>query len=83
MSLLCRLKNLVRKGELEEKDLKRIVIIPKDVTNGDMMRIVYPNMRIYESGLEHLNVEVRTGEYPAKLTMNVSSDWWNSIYRKE
>jgi hypothetical protein len=36
MSLLCRLKNLVRKGELEEKDLKRIVIIPKDVTNGDL-----------------------------------------------
>ena len=29
MSLLCRLKKLVHKGELEEKDLDRIVIIPK------------------------------------------------------
>jgi len=30
MSLLCRLKNLVHKGILKEKDLERIVIIPKD-----------------------------------------------------
>ena len=30
MSLLCRLKKLVHKGELEEKDLDRIVIIPKE-----------------------------------------------------
>lgn len=30
MSLLCRLKKLVHKGELEEKDLERIVIIPKE-----------------------------------------------------
>lgn len=30
MSLLCRLKNLVHKGILKEKDLERIVIIPKE-----------------------------------------------------
>lgn len=30
MSLLCRLKNLVHKGILKEKDLDRIVIIPKE-----------------------------------------------------
>lgn len=30
MSLLCRLKNLVHKGVLKEKDLERIVIIPKE-----------------------------------------------------
>lgn len=40
MSLLCRLKNLVHKGTLKEKDLERIIIIPEGTTVGDMTKVV-------------------------------------------
>ena len=57
--------------------------IPEGATNGDMIKAMFPNTRTYESGLDHLSVEVRIGEYPAELTMNVSGKWWDSPYRKE
>ena len=64
------------------KDLE-FITLPDNATNGDMIKAMFPNTRIYESGLDHLSVEVRIGEYPAELTMNVSGKWWDSPYRKE
>lgn len=60
-----------------------VIPIPKGATNGDIIKAIFPNVRTFESGLEHLSVEVRIGEYPSPLTMNVSGDWWNAPYKIE
>ena len=81
MSLLCRLKKLVHKGELEEKDLDRIVIIPKDATNGDMIKAMFPDSEIiFKDGSYETTVDWHTKTHRCHLFDN---DWWNSPYRKE
>lgn len=54
-----------------------------NATNGDIIKALYPRTRDFATGLEYLGVEVRIGEFPSKLTMNVDSDWWNAQYQKK
>lgn len=40
-SLRSRLNKLVYKGLLEKDDLKRIIVLPVDATNGDIMCLLF------------------------------------------
>ena len=74
MSLLCRLKNLVHKGILKAEDLDRIVIIPKDATNGEVAMQMF--------GDKGESIKVCT--YNDKLIgVKLIKDWWNNPYRKD
>lgn len=69
-SLKCRLKKLVHKGLLSEKDLNRIIVVPYNATNGDMIKALFPNY--YDIDL----VE----EYPSG-NIYFNQDWWNTPYK--
>ena len=78
-SLKCRLKNLVRKGLLSEQDLERIVIIPIDATNGDVIKAVFPNTNI-EYWAEYSTYNV---EFPNDNDVkHFSYDWWNAKFER-
>ena len=78
-SLKCRLKNLVRKGLLSEKDLERIVIIPIDATNGDVEIALHPNAKVVRHFSEWEEyVEFNDGKYVAKYNMS----WWNAKFER-
>ena len=75
MSLLCRLKNLVHKGMLKEKDLERIIIIQEGATVGDTIKAVFPNIPLDEN-----DFLVRKSRHD---NTKYWKEWWNSPYRKE
>ena len=78
-SLGHRLKNLVRKGLLSEKDLERIVIIPIDATNGDVVIALHPNANVTKHFSECGEyVEFNDGKYVAKYNML----WWNAKFER-
>ena len=84
MSLLCKLKNLAYKGEISKKDLERIVIIPKDATNGDVIKAVFPNSSIhYHKADELVDDYVSVNINDCDIQQDYSKDWWNLLYRKE
>ena len=58
--------------------------IPKNATNGDMIRTVFPNAiitHVYEvaSGIEKVNVNFYGS---GKSFSSLASDWWNAPYQK-
>jgi len=66
-SLRCRLQGLVYKGLLEKKDLERIVIIPKDATNGEIMEKVFgkefaENIWLFYCKIDWWNAPYKKGE---------------------
>lgn len=81
-SLKCRLKNLVRNGLLRERDLERIVIIPPNATNGEVLEKVFSMSEIIFDGLQEGYINfcmVSNFE-----TINcVSKEWWNAPYKAE
>ena len=68
-SLRSRLKELWRKGVLKDGDLERIVIIPKDATNGDMLKALYP--KVTAGFIGHYVYHI--GEFDL--------EWWNAPYK--
>ena len=79
-SLKCRLKNLVRKGLLREKDLERIIIIPENATIGDMYRIIHPKARCIEYSSKVVDgYELDVDE---KLSLFVPIAVWNKSYKR-
>lgn len=78
-SLKCRLKNLVRKGWLSEKDLERIVIIPIDATNGDVMLALHPKAEVTEND-NLIQMEHRISK--GWNTMLFNLDWWNAKFER-
>lgn len=86
MSLLCRLKNLVHKGTLKEKDLERIIIIPEGATVGDMIKVVFPDVETKVVGYTDYigNMEFHGREVVLEDGIcTIDEEKWNSPYRKE
>ena len=80
-SLKCRLKNLVRNGLLRERDLKRIIIIPPNATNGEVLEKVFPMSEIIFDGLQEGFINFCMVSDPE--TMNcVSKEWWNAKFER-
>lgn len=51
----------------------KAIIIPKGATNGDMIKIMFPNISIYEHG----------STYSVNNEYNFNSTWWNKPYKAE
>lgn len=79
-SLGHRLKNLVRKGLLSEQDLERIVIIPIDATNGDVIKATIPYIRIVEDD-NWVFVVVPRKPYGI-FDLSFPLDWWNAKFER-
>lgn len=76
-SLKCRLKNLVRNGLLQERDLKRIIIIPPNATNGEVIKAVFPDI---ESRLDE-KTEVMLVKWANGIMQCIKASWWNAPYK--
>ena len=78
-SLKSKLKKFVHNGLLKEEDLKRIIVIPPNATNGDIKIALHPNAKV----TKHLSdcgefVEFNDGKYVAEYTMS----WWNAKFER-
>ena len=78
-SLKSRLKKLEHQGLLSEKDLSRIVVIPDNATNGDMIKALFgfeprKNTCIIPKKLCNGN--------PAECDGCRFNDWWDALYKK-
>ena len=76
-SLKSRLKKLEHQGLLSEKDLNRIIVIPDNATNGDMIKALFPEAIIEER--EYGVVLIALGRLPLWRTY---IDWWNAPYKE-
>ena len=84
-SLKSRLKKLEHKGLLSEKDLSRIVVIPDNATNGDMIKALFPNALIYvDTTLKKVWFCVYEDKDDEDFDKHVTFplDWWNAPYKK-
>lgn len=85
-SLKCRLKNLVRNGLLRERDLKHIIIIPQNATNGDVFMTMFPNL-IWHSTKGNLigrtSVDMPIGDRWQKNMFYCDTDWWEAPFTRE
>lgn len=85
-SLKCRLKNLVRNGLLRDRDLKRIIIIPQNATNGDVFMTMFPNL-IWHSvrgdliGKTSADMPIR--DRWQKNVFYCDTDWWEAPFSRE
>jgi stalled ribosome rescue protein Dom34 len=51
-------------------------VIPKVITNGDMIKALFPNMNIQERNNVTLDIKVQTIEF----TGMALKEWWNAPY---
>lgn len=80
-SLKCRLKNLVRNGLLRERDLKRIIIILPNATNGEVIKAMFPNAEYdYHEKSELVDAHVTVSINGCDTYQDYSMDWWNTSY---
>ena len=79
-SLGHRLKNLVRKGLLSEKDLERIVIIQIDATNGDVQKALHPKNEVkpYKTMTGDNGIEFHVRNH----TSLYREEWWNAKFER-
>ena len=89
---------------VEHVDLKDVptvdaVMIPKNATNGDMIKAIFPSMEVKEetikSTLSNQNILIgyevflyirkprKEGEFGYGTRMKFSKEWWNAPYEKE
>lgn len=81
-SLRSRLQGLVYKGLLEKKDLERIVIIPKDATNGDVLRIIFSEIP-FSQYLPHNHFEADLTEIGNnRPSITIHDAFWDAPYKK-
>jgi len=68
-------------AEMFLASFKRMQILPDKLTNGDMIKAMFPNIEIEGigglEGLQCVAVSIGLG------TSYFSLDWWNSPYKKE
>ena len=79
-SLRSRLNKLVYKGLLSEEDLKRIIIIPPNATNGDVQKALHPKHEIKK-------FKTLTGDNGIQFcAKNGNSlyreEWWNAKFER-
>ena len=80
-SLRSRLNKLVYKGLLEKDDLKRIIILPIDATNGDVVKAIFPDIKILEHGKTDIcdaYIQIDIWDF----AIFVSKDWWNAKFER-
>lgn len=78
-SLKCRLKNLVRNGLLREKDLERIIIIPPNATNGDVIKAIFPKAKEFKDD----NYFVRTVVIATEsFALTFGEDFYNAKFER-
>ena len=80
-SLRHRLKNLVRKGLLSEQDLERIVIIPIDATNGDVIKAMFPNGKIIKTEDGDCGYEIYLDDTYSFCSW-FDGLWWNAKFER-
>lgn len=78
-SLKCRLKNLVRNGLLREKDLEKIIIIPPNATNGDVIKAIFPKAKEFKDD----NYFVRTVVIATEsFALTFGEDFYNAKFER-
>ena len=80
-SLRSKLKKFVHNGLLKEEDLKRIIVIPPNATNGEVLEKVFPMSQIIFDGLQENCINFCM--VSDLETMNcVSKEWWNKKFER-
>lgn len=69
-------KNYYGLGEVDNVPTVDAIEIPKNVTNGDMIKIMFPNIEIEGIGGEIKCIATQNG------TSYFALDWWNAPYKK-
>lgn len=84
-SLKCRLKNLVRNGLLRDRDLKRIIIIPQNATNGDVFMTMFPNLIWHGTKglIGKTSADMPIGDRWQKNVFYCDTDWWEAPFTRE
>lgn len=78
-SLKSKLKKFVHNGLLKEEDLKRIIVIPPNATNGDVEIVLHPTAKVTRHFSEWEEyIEFNDGKYVTKYNMS----WWNAKYER-
>lgn len=83
-NLRHRLIKLVNREYLTEKDLERIIIIPPNATNEEVLKAVFPNIKITvnETG-EIAHIHENTLIKDNFMFVQVSTKWLNTPYKTE
>lgn len=77
-SLKSRLKKLEHQGLLSEKDLNRIVVVPNNATNGQVIKSIFSI-----SGEAYTNYgTIKVYGIDCELPTEFLSDWWNAPYKR-
>lgn len=80
-SLKSKLKKFVHNGLLKEEDLKRIIVIPPNATNSEVLEKVFPMSEIIFDGLQEGYINFCMVSNPE--TMNcISKEWWNAKFER-
>ena len=57
-----------------------VIPIPEDATNGDMMKAMFPNMKIHEGN--NVLLDIRGQEQEIEISGIASTEWWNAPFCK-
>ena len=78
-SLKSRLHKLVYKGLLKEEDLERIIVIPPNATNGDVIKAIFPNAKEFKDD----NYFVRTVVVATDtFALTFGEDFYNAQFER-
>ena len=72
-SLKVRLKKCIYKGILQDKDMSRLVILPTNPTNGDIIKTLFPDLE-YDQDEQSVGTDLDT-------STTFSLYWWNQLYK--
>lgn len=69
-------------GLVHEADTVNAIVIPEGATNGDMIKAIFPNIKINDidclkiiyTGIEHKNM--------IGCNIDATKEWWNSPYKE-
>lgn len=75
-----RSEEVVRVRAIEHAQTIDAVVIPKGATNGDVIKLVFPNIEIADTEvLKHVYTSVPYGELVG-ANIDCMRDWWNARY---
>ena len=78
-SLKSKLKKFVHNGLLKEEDLKRIIVIPPNATNGDVIKAMFPKAKEIKDG----NYFVRTVVISTDtFALTFGEDFYNAKFER-
>lgn len=77
-ALLEQPLDIVNYPSHEVKEAPTVLTIPDNPTNGDMIKVLFPNVKIVDNGF---TIEWReNGKF---ITTFDGNDWWNAPYKAE